>query len=171
MSVSRPVVSGSLWPHGLSLPRLLCPRNSPGKNTGVGSHCLLQGIFLTQDQIQICIASEFLTIWVTREAQFSHMWVFFVLLNIWSIFTTWFMISSIWTFSPGSLWIITIKPTLIYDYLLAVLIIHFLPSLVGRLGEMWSLNSYLGSRPELKEASFKCIIFNIQWQLSNTICT
>ena len=28
--------------------RLLCPWNSPGKNTGVGSHFLLQGIFLTQ---------------------------------------------------------------------------------------------------------------------------
>ena len=28
--------------------RLLCPWNSPGKNTGVGSHSLLQGVFLTQ---------------------------------------------------------------------------------------------------------------------------
>ena len=28
--------------------RLLCPWNSPGKNTGVGCHFLLQGIFLTQ---------------------------------------------------------------------------------------------------------------------------
>ena len=27
---------------------LLCPWNSPGKNTGVGSHSLLQRIFLTQ---------------------------------------------------------------------------------------------------------------------------
>ena len=27
--------------------RLLCPWNSPGKNTGVGSHSFLQGIFLT----------------------------------------------------------------------------------------------------------------------------
>ena len=29
-------------------PRLLCPWKSPGKNTGVGSHSLLQGIFPTQ---------------------------------------------------------------------------------------------------------------------------
>ena len=29
-------------------PRFLCPWNSPGKNTGVGCHSLLQGIFLTQ---------------------------------------------------------------------------------------------------------------------------
>ena len=28
--------------------RLLCPWNSPGKNTGMDSHSLLQGIFLTQ---------------------------------------------------------------------------------------------------------------------------
>ena len=28
--------------------RLLCPWESPGKNTGVGCHVLLQGIFLTQ---------------------------------------------------------------------------------------------------------------------------
>ena len=28
--------------------KLLCAWNSPGKNTGTGSHSLLQGIFLTQ---------------------------------------------------------------------------------------------------------------------------
>ena len=28
--------------------RLLCPWDSPGKNTGVGCHSLLQGIFLAQ---------------------------------------------------------------------------------------------------------------------------
>ena len=28
--------------------RLLCPWESPGKNTGVGWHAVLQGIFLTQ---------------------------------------------------------------------------------------------------------------------------
>ena len=34
--------------HGLWPARLLCPWDSPGKNTGVGCHFLLQGIFLTQ---------------------------------------------------------------------------------------------------------------------------
>ena len=37
----------TLRPHGLYPTRLLCPWDSPGKNTGVGSHSLLQGIFLT----------------------------------------------------------------------------------------------------------------------------
>ena len=45
---SRSVVSDSLRPHGLGLTRLLCPWDSPGQNTGVGGHSLLQGIFLTQ---------------------------------------------------------------------------------------------------------------------------
>ena len=47
-SVSRWVMSDSLRPHGLWLARLLCPWNSPGKNTGVGCRALLQGIFPTQ---------------------------------------------------------------------------------------------------------------------------
>ena len=34
--------------HGLSCPRHLCSWDSPGKNTGVGCHFLLQGIFPTQ---------------------------------------------------------------------------------------------------------------------------
>ena len=42
------VVSESLCRYGLQLSRLLCPWDSPGKNTGVGCHFLLQGIFLTQ---------------------------------------------------------------------------------------------------------------------------
>ena len=34
--------------HKLQPMRLFCPWNSPGKNTGLGCHSLLQGIFLTQ---------------------------------------------------------------------------------------------------------------------------
>ena len=49
----RESVSGSIMTDSLQLPgpqpaRLLCPWNSPGKNTGVLSHPLLQGIFPTQ---------------------------------------------------------------------------------------------------------------------------
>ena len=38
-----------LWPPCTVLIRLLCPRNSPDKNTGVSCHFLLQGIFPTQE--------------------------------------------------------------------------------------------------------------------------
>ena len=48
MCVSRSVVSDSLQSHRLQPTRLLCPWNSPGKNTGAGCHSLLQGIFPTQ---------------------------------------------------------------------------------------------------------------------------
>ena len=34
VKVSLPVVSDSLWPHGLQSARLLCPWNSLSKNTG-----------------------------------------------------------------------------------------------------------------------------------------
>ena len=48
MCVSCSVVSDFLRPHELEPTRFLCPRNSPGKNTGVDCHSLLQRIFLTQ---------------------------------------------------------------------------------------------------------------------------
>ena len=42
-NVSLSVMPSSLRPCGLQPTRLLCPWNSPGKNTGVGCHFLLQG--------------------------------------------------------------------------------------------------------------------------------
>ena len=42
------VMSDSLQPHGLPA-SILCPRDSPGKNTGVGCHFLLQEVFPTQE--------------------------------------------------------------------------------------------------------------------------
>ena len=48
MKWSHTVVSDSLWPHGLYPNRILRPWDFLGKNTGVGCHFLLQGIFLTQ---------------------------------------------------------------------------------------------------------------------------
>ena len=43
------VISDSLRSHRPQPSRHLCPQNFPGKNTGVGFHFLLQGIFLTQE--------------------------------------------------------------------------------------------------------------------------
>ena len=51
-----------------SLP-ILCPWDSPDKNTGVGGRALLQGIFPTQgEKPGLRIAGGFFTIWATREA-------------------------------------------------------------------------------------------------------
>ena len=38
----------TLRPHGLDPTGLLCSWNSPDKDTGMGYHALLQGIFLSQ---------------------------------------------------------------------------------------------------------------------------
>ena len=58
-------MADSLWSHGL-----YSPWNSPGRNTGVSSLSLIQGIFPTRDQTQVsCTAGRFFTSWATREAQ------------------------------------------------------------------------------------------------------
>ena len=54
-----------LQPHGLEFTRPLHPRDFPGKNTGVGCHFFLQGIFPTQVSnlclISPALAGRFLT--------------------------------------------------------------------------------------------------------------
>ena len=63
------VLSDSLGPHGLQPARLLCPGDPPSKNTGVGSHALLQGIFPTQGSNPgLPHHRQILYHWVTREA-------------------------------------------------------------------------------------------------------
>ena len=62
-------MSNSLWPHRLEPSRHLCPWDSLGKNTEVGSHFLLLGSSRLRDQTQVsCLAGRFLTIWAAREA-------------------------------------------------------------------------------------------------------
>ena len=70
--VSHSVVSDYAIPQTIAHKAPLSRRNSLGKKTGVGSHSLLQGIFLTQgprDQTQVsCIAGRCFTVWASREA-------------------------------------------------------------------------------------------------------
>ena len=46
-NISHPVLLSSATPWTVA--QLLCPWGFPGKDTGVGSHSLLQGVFLTQE--------------------------------------------------------------------------------------------------------------------------
>ena len=63
LSISSSVVSDSLQFHGQQLVRLLCPRDSPGKSTGVGCHALFRGSSRPRDRTQLsCIAGGFFTI-------------------------------------------------------------------------------------------------------------
>ena len=64
---------------------LSCP---PGKNTGVGCHSLLQGIFQTQGSNMVYrIAGASFTVWATREAhpplqEFNHVLLQLLIFNI-----------------------------------------------------------------------------------------
>ena len=60
------VVFNSLRPHELQTAKLLCPQDSPGKNTGVGYHFLLQGIFQTQ------VSNRDLLHWQADSLLLSH---------------------------------------------------------------------------------------------------
>ena len=67
--VSCLVVSNSLQSLGLYITKLLWSWNSPGKNTGVGCHFLLQGSSWPRDKTWIsCKADRLFTFWGTREA-------------------------------------------------------------------------------------------------------
>ena len=77
--VNLSVMSNSLWPHGLWPARLFCPWDSPGKNTRVGCHSLLQRSSWPRDQAHVSrIAAIFFIIWATREAQrlFKHIYIY-----------------------------------------------------------------------------------------------
>ena len=69
LTFSQAVVSNSLRPHGLQPARLLCPWGFLGKNTAVGSHFLLWGIFPTQDQN--CVSYKSL-VWQADALPLSH---------------------------------------------------------------------------------------------------
>ena len=64
------LLSVSLQPHGLQPARLLCPWDFPGKNTGVGCHFLLQGIFWTPGSILHFLHYRLILYhWATWEAR------------------------------------------------------------------------------------------------------
>ena len=73
------VRSDSLQPYGLWPDRLLCPWDSPGKNTGVGCHALLQGIFPTQ-------GSNLYRLWFLHCRQILYCWATGETLIDWNLF-------------------------------------------------------------------------------------
>ena len=63
-------MSNSLRPYGLKPARLLCPYDSPGKNSGVGCHALLQANFPTQG-LNLCLLC--LLHWQAGSSPLSHL--------------------------------------------------------------------------------------------------
>ena len=68
--LSHSLVSNSLQCCGLQPARLLFSWDSPGKNTGVGCHFFLQGIFLTQG---LNLHLLFLSHWQTDSLPVRHL--------------------------------------------------------------------------------------------------
>ena len=68
-------MSNSLWPHELEPVRLLCLWDFPSKNTGVGCHDLLKGIFPSQGSnlhlLWLLLCRKFFTIEPLRKSWYS----------------------------------------------------------------------------------------------------
>ena len=62
--------------HGLLPTRLLCPCDFLGKNTGVGYHFLLQGIFLTQESNPGLLHCRWILFNIHRHLFFSDSAIF-----------------------------------------------------------------------------------------------
>ena len=76
--------------------QLLCPWDSAGRNTGVGCHALLQGIFPARGQTCVssisCIAGRLFTTsatWKPRHAHYSWESLFSWLCRAWGILLPW----------------------------------------------------------------------------------
>ena len=91
---SRSVMSNSLWPHALKPTRLLCPWDSPGKNTDMGWHSLLQNrsgleIFLiTFLKYSLCYLYSKTEIILGEDLETQH----FIIANL---FWNWYKINNI----------------------------------------------------------------------------
>jgi len=67
-SIRQSVMSNFLQPQGLQSPRLLCPWNSSGKSTEVGSHSLYQGFFPIQgSKPGLLHGRQIFIVWATRK--------------------------------------------------------------------------------------------------------
>ena len=88
-------MSNFLQSHGLKPVRLLCPWNSPGKNTGVGCHFLLQGIFLTQRSNPGLLHYRQILYYLNHQAV-AHNWDLLAQLNFRSPLPLFFFIYSLY---------------------------------------------------------------------------
>ena len=81
--LSHSVMSNSFRPYGLWSARFLSPWDSPGKNTRVSCHSLLQGVFPTQGSNPCLLrCRQILYHGVTWEAwMYVHLWLIHV--DVW----------------------------------------------------------------------------------------
>ena len=99
--LSCSVMSISVQPHELQPVRILCPWDFPGKNTGVGCHFHLQGIFLTQGSnlclLRLLHSGGFFTDEPSGKTQIWHttVLIIFIMLYITSLVLIYFITESL----------------------------------------------------------------------------
>ena len=82
--VSHSVASDALWPQGLKPTGLLCPWHSPGKNTRMGSHSLLQGIFPTQGLKSGLLHCRQITYQLSHQGSPTYVCMYmYIYINVW----------------------------------------------------------------------------------------
>ena len=90
-----------------------CPWDFSGKNTGVGSHSLLQGIFVTRDWTHIfcisCIGRRILYHWATWEVINFYTLKYIIVLcwisgSLYHSSLPWFILPSSWSLPHIYLW-------------------------------------------------------------------
>src|SRR5574340_1477486 len=67
-------MSNSVRPHGLQPTRLLCPWNSPGKNTGLGCHFLLQCMKVESESEVTSVVSDSVQPHRQQPTRLLHPW-------------------------------------------------------------------------------------------------
>ena len=67
-------MSDSVWPHRLQPTRLLCPWDSPGKNTGVGCHFPLQCTLSRFSHVQLCVTPWTIAHWAPMGFSRQEYW-------------------------------------------------------------------------------------------------
>ena len=101
---SRCVVSDSLQPHGL-----YSPWNSPGQNTGVGNHSLLQGIFPTQELNQGLLHCRQILYQLSHQGKYSLYWLSLLFLPRLSLVAVSRHCSSLWCESFSLWWFLSLQ--------------------------------------------------------------
>ena len=110
--LSCSVKSNSLWPHGLQPARLLCPWDSPGKNTAVGCHFLLQGILPTQESNQGLLHCRQILYWLSYEGSPPYCWEDLKPRPLIGSHTSIFLRGRIEEYSLGILWYLLLNPAM-----------------------------------------------------------
>ena len=79
-------MSDSVWPHGRQPIRGPRPWDSPGKNTGVGCHFLLQSFYIYMISYDICLSLTSLSVIISRSIHVAANGIIALSFDDWMVF-------------------------------------------------------------------------------------